>query len=219
MAKAKKAAKKLVLPSKLHKAFHAANSRETAAELVAFMEENNIDVNATLYKTDPAKPFDNLYLFYEVLSGKAGLEEKINYFIRNGVDLSMKGTRGQSPLFVVVRATHLPVMKQLLDAGAEVNYQDVNGNTFLTLLTRYYGDKYDINTDPAINSGFRSKPAEDYDLNLQFIHMLLDYSADPSIKNSYDTSALDWLQHRKDSDDFSKEDERLEQLFLKYKAV
>ncbi|XAV88567.1 MAG: ankyrin repeat domain-containing protein [Candidatus Symbiodolus clandestinus] len=62
-------------------------------------------------------------------------------------------------------------IKKLLDAGADVNFQDTNDNTLLHIAVQ--------------------------DNEPQVVEFLLDHGADISIKNKEDKRAIDLLSHKK----------------------
>ncbi len=203
---------KIVLPQKLHKEFHILNSEANIAGLGAFFDDNNIDINATLYKPEEGKY--SYTLFHHIFKDKNTLE-KLDFFHARGVDINLRnGSFAHTALFELYPSERdLPVLEKLLALGIDVNIPDSNRTTYITSLTQNYGDKLVYDHDHAHRHIDKSDSR--FEIEFRFIELILQHGANPSIKNKYDTSALDWLEHRKSSNDFEEADARLEKLFFK----
>lgn len=202
---------KIVLPQKLHKEFHKLNSEGDITGLAAFFDDNNIDSNATLYKPEEGKY--SYTLFHHVFQYK-NILEKIDFFHQRGVDINIRnGLFAQTALYELYACDRdLPVLEKLLSLGIDVNIPDIDGTTYITRLTQNYGDKLVYDYDNA--QRHIEKSESEFEIEFRFIELLLEHGADPSIKNNFDTSALDWVEHRKATNDFQKADARLEEVFL-----
>jgi ankyrin repeat protein len=203
---------KIVLPQKLHKEFHKLNSDANIAGLAAFFDDNNIDINATLYKPEEGKY--SYTLFHHIFNNKnKDIMVKLDFFHSRGVDINLRnGLFAHTALFELYASERdLPVLEKLLALGIDVNIPDIEGTTYITRLTENYGDKFVYDYDNAHRHV--DKKESEFEIGFRFIELVLQHGADPSIKNKYDTSALDWLEHRKSSHDFEAADAKLEKLF------
>ncbi len=201
---------KIVLPQKLHKEFHKLNADSDIAGLAAFFDDNNIDINATLYK--PEEGEYGFTLFHYIFSGE-GILEKLGFFHQRGVDINIRNSQfAHTALFQLYPAERdLRVLEKLLALGIDVNIPDSEGTTYITKMTQNYGDKFIYDYDNADRHVEKSESK--FEIEFRFIELVLQHGADPSLKNKYDTSALDWIAHRKATDDFAAADAKLEKLF------
>ncbi|WP_294823358.1 hypothetical protein [uncultured Flavobacterium sp.] len=202
---------KIVLPQKLHKLFHKLNTDADIAGLAVFFDENNIDSNATLYKPEAGK--FSYTLFDEIFKDRNRILEKIDFFHHRGYDINNRnGVFAQTALFrLFPDKMDLAVLEKLLGLGIDVNIPDSDGTTYIAKLTQNYGDKFVYDYDNA--NKHIEKAESEFEIEFRFIELVLQHGADPSVKNKYDTSALDWVAHRKETNDFQEADARLEKLF------
>ncbi len=195
---------KTVLPKKLHQEFHRCNNEGDIEGMKGLLEENNMDINGMFYKPDEDSEY-NHYLFFEIFQGK-NIEEKLDLFLSKEVDLSITGHNGKNALgCLYVYERDLPILEKLVKAGIDVNHRDNDGCTKLYHLVRDFGDKSEMGDDGEV----KRKP-EYFELALKFIDLLLKNGADPDIKNNYDTSASDWIIHRREENLADETDEQLE---------
>jgi len=110
--------------------------------------------------------------------------------VRSGADVNIASSVRQTPLMAAVIASDFPVqkVKTLLDAHANVNLQDKNGDTALMKLARRIG-------------------LDDFQLNdqLQIVSLLRAKGARTNLKNSNGKTALDLVDPEvRDSKEFKK---------------
>ena len=201
---------KNVLPKKLHKEFHRCNEENDLDGMAKLFDENDIDINAMLYKPNKSTK-DNQYLFFEVFSGP-GVAKKVDFFLSRGVDVTLTGHNGGNALHMIyLQERELPVMLKLIEAGVDVNRQDDEGCTKLYHLVREFGDKTQYGDE-----GEEPKQPGDFELAFRFIDILLQKGADPDIKNNFETSPRDWINHRNEMDETDDMDRQLEGLINHY---
>lgn len=104
----------------------------------------------------------------------------INLLVEKGINLNekqLKGRFNRTPLHIAIFYNLKNISNYLLELGAEVNVQDGNGNTPLSeAIFKYNGD-------------------DDF-----LIKLLLNYGADPEIKNYHGVSARELANTIADTD-------------------
>ncbi|GAA3631965.1 hypothetical protein [Flavivirga jejuensis] len=206
---------KKTLPQKLHDEFRKLNLDGDIKGIDKLLKENKVDLNATLYrikKNEEEK--GGFYLFLEILEGEK-IMEKIDYFVKNGANLDVKydGVNALHKLYET--DNHLPVMEKLLGLGIRTDEFNRFGQTLLTSFVRRYTNIYIHNYDAQDSQNwYGNKPEEAYLLSLKFIKLLLKHGADPKIKDANDTSAEDWLLHRKETGEWNHHHEALSKILL-----
>jgi ankyrin repeat protein len=101
-----------------------------------------------------------------------GSNEKIKMFIKNGANVNIPDDGGYTPLFIIDGNDDIETTKLLLEAGADVNYQEPQyGNTILHN-----------------NCEYRHP-------NLEIIEMFLQAGASLSIKNHRGHTPHDTARH------------------------
>jgi ankyrin repeat protein len=207
MAKEPKQPKKLMaLTEKLRKAF--SEVKDNPAEMAAFLTEHHIDANAQTHKVGTRY---NRYLFFNTFQDLP--IECFQYFIENGVDLSL--TYDGDTLLHTYRARNDKAkLEMILKAGANTNAQDSNGNVPINELVRRYGDG---KTEQKRNeAGEWVQMPKNFDHHLSFIQLLLAHGANPTIPNNYGECAIDWLQERKNEGFDDVDNKRLADLLAEY---
>ena len=204
---------KATLTQKLHNRFGELNEAGDVSGIDKLLKENNIDINATLFKIEEDKKDEGgYYLFLEILKGK-NIPEKIDYFVASGADISVTNDYKNAIQRLYLNKWDLPVLEKLLEVGVDPNQADNDGTTALCKHVRTYTDTLVENyDDPDAKVWYRPKPAEEYELQLKFIQLLLKYGADPKKKNNYGTSAEDWLLHRKETGEWNEHHDALSKL-------
>jgi ankyrin repeat protein len=101
--------------------------------------------------------------------GKSFLEsrDRINLMIRNGADMNIRDSWGQSALTLAVRTGFTPLVGQILEANPSVDLADKDGNTALILATDMH--------------------------HLSIMSLLLEAGADINSKNNHGHSAISRL--------------------------
>ena len=113
-------------------------------------------------------------LFYAIESIYASYDERlnvINTLIELGADVDHTDAQGAFPIWLAYKNNNFSILEKLVSAGADINVQDVDGNTFLH---RAVGEDYsEVNEDNKYLSKLMVQVLVDVgiDLNLQ------DYTA------------------------------------------
>ena len=201
---------KRTLPQKLHKKFSELNEAGDIKGIGQLIKENNIDINATFYRLEKGSK-DGKYLIHEIIEKPKNIIEKLDYFAENGVDLNVEYMKGTPIHWICTTKFHIPAFEKLLQLGVKLDSFDRNGQTLLSKFTQQYTDTYRQENEQELN--YVKKEDKKYKLELQFIKLLLQHSADQTQKNKYETSALDWLTHRKGTGEWNKHHSILEKLF------
>lgn len=211
---AKKVKMKSVLPKKLHADFMELSKAGDVEGIDLLLTEHKIDINAT-FARKKEDGWDR-YLLHEILEG-ANVVDKIAYFRSKNADMNVKYMHSNVLFRINPEKTNVAVLEALLQHGVNPNLGDKNGNTYLTMITRQYTDSLIwSSSDITIEEALTLDDPEFYDVRYTFLELIMKNGGDPSIKNNDDTSALDWLEHRKASGESSERCEQLEKLFLSY---
>lgn len=103
-------------------------------------------------------------IFYAILQGNF---EAVKILINNNAELNLKDNNGWAPLHYAVNEYHPVIVEHLIKNGADINAKDKFGNTVISRAVYSSKGKGEI------------------------IKLLLEYNADPSIKNDSDMNAYD----------------------------
>lgn len=134
-------------------------------------------------------------------------EDAIIYLLERKADTNIRNNLGATALHLAARLHYIPGIQRLLQAGANPNVQDSNGNTPLCIeaKNRISLDGLQLllqaGADPNIKC-FGGETAltiavmHGYGTNLHAIERLVEAGADPRIKNSEDQTAGDMAQQR-----------------------
>lgn len=202
--------KVMALTAKLKKEYDSIKS--DADKFISFMQTHNIDANAMEYKPHEYSTY-NHYIFFESFESKNLSINVFQYFIDNGVNLSLTGYNGGTILQRFLMFHDLERIEIALQNAAPPNAKDDDGNTAINELIRSYGDgKFDSQW----NGEEDIIIPKDFEKRLQYIELLLKYGADPTIKNNYGDSAMDWIQERKNEGFDDTDNKKLEKLIEKY---
>lgn len=119
-------------------------------------------------------------------SSREGKPEMVKYLVEKGADLERGDTRNGTALLHAVISAHSNILEILIDAGANVNTTDTDGNTPLHYLSQYAKKWGSSVTTYAIVNGKREeiKPeVSRYQKHLDIARMLLEHKAAPEAKN------------------------------------
>lgn len=105
----------------------------------------------------------------------AKVKEVIELLIAKGIDAKVKNTDGKNAFMYAVCQSYLEVLPLLLAHGIDINAQDNEGNTALMQI---------LTMIDTLNLSYSLK------LQLTIIQWLLEYKADPYIKNNQDETVL-----------------------------
>lgn len=127
------------------------------------------------YNIDDYDKFGNNILHYYLKTKEAkkiSTKKILNALINRGIDINQKQKDkqyGYSPMHFAVITKNIEAFDYLIEKGADINAQNINGNTILSSLVFYY--KRDIDTYS------------------EMINILLNKGADAHLKNNYGVSA------------------------------
>ena len=136
-------------------------------------------------------------LHHACRAGNVGIVRRL---LAAGVKVELKNDDGNTPLIIAAGHAHPAVVVVLLEAGADVHATNREGETAIHLATgpRLYEHKYQ--KGKGLSAVFIHPEAE----ILETVRLLIAAGADPSAKNKFGISALDWAARGlKDSGFFS----------------
>ena len=151
------------------------------------------------YNIDDYDKFGNNILHYYLKTKetkKISTKKILNALINRGIDINQKQKDkqyGYSPMHFAVITKNIEAFDYLIEKGADINAQNINGNTILFSLVFYY--KRDIDTYS------------------EMINILLNKGADAHLKNNYGVSAYS-LAHSIANSDVKKFFKQKEQIFF-----
>ncbi len=208
---AKKIKMKQVLPKKLHTGFMELNKAGDVVGIDQLLTTHKIDINAT-FSRKKGSGWDK-HLLHEILEG-ANVVDKIAYFSGKNADMNVEYMHSNILFRVIPQVHTVAVFAALLQYGVSPNLGDENGTTYLTMMTRQYTDSLIWSSpDITIDDALKSDDLEFYEVRYTFLELMMKNGGDPSIKNNDNTSALDWLAHRKANDESPERCAKLEKLF------
>ncbi|GIM56717.1 ankyrin repeat domain-containing protein [Capnocytophaga canimorsus] len=127
------------------------------------------------YQINECDKFGNTILHYYLKTKKnedIPVESIIELFIEKGININQKQKDKQfgfSPLHLSVNIKNLEAFNYLIERGADINAQDVNGNTVLSSAVFNYN--------------------RDIDIYGEMITKLIDKGANINLKNNHNVSA------------------------------
>lgn len=205
---------KKTLPQKLHNTFSTLCKNGDIEGIDLLVKDNNIDINASFYRIDKEKIEEGgRFLLYEFLDSPF-FDTLLDYYAKQGGDINLRYINSNALSFVYLHEKDLKKLHKLLSLGIEVDALNRDGNTKLIDLVREYSDTFTHDYDKEEEGGnwYRTKTESEYDISYSFIKCLLEHGANPSRKNTHNTSALDWLLHRQETGEWNEYHERLHQL-------
>ncbi len=93
-------------------------------------------------------------------------DQLVDWFISQSINLNAQNEEGSTPLHYATALDYPDILEKLLKARADLNIRDKDGRTPL------YRLEYNVNS----------------------LQILLDYGADPLVKDNHDLTAKDWLK-------------------------
>jgi ankyrin repeat protein len=130
--------------------------------MLRFLIANGLKPNA--YSREDYTAKSALYL-----AASSGLTTVVKILLRENVNIDHREySLGRTPLMAATVSDRLEIMQLLLDAGADINLQDKNGNTALAMAAR------------------KGRP--------ETVAFLLKHGADKSIRNKDGMTALEELK-------------------------
>jgi ankyrin repeat protein len=124
----------------------------------------------------------------------------IEKLLETTTDFTFRDFRGNTLLHIAVNYGQPLIVRRLVEAGAPVNAQDYEGNTPLHLIVG-------MNSDDPVN---QSKI-------LQIVQILLEYGADPFIKNNEELTPVEYLlafPNSANTDEFNQHIQQIFELYL-----